>query len=139
MEISQDTKNVIDAVKYISGDSLRKKSDLTVIAELCATYDSSDLLNNLIFAGKSVWNIQSKLKKVAAGDEGANLLQNELYKNIDKMTKILSEIIENADESYKKRFDEVYFADTKGSLKNLIDLSFDLSMFKELQNQLKYK
>ncbi len=55
------------------------------------------------------------------------------------MKEIITEVIRNADDDSNKRFEDVYLADTKGTLKNLIDLSFDLSMFKELQNQLKKK
>lgn len=139
MNISNDTQNVIKAIQYISGDSLRKPKDLAVIIELCATYDGSNTINNLIFTGKSVWNLQSKLKKSTSNDEGIMLLQKELYNNIDKMKKSLSEIIDNSDDKTKKRFNEIYLEDTKGTLKNLIDLSFDLSVFKELQNQTRRK
>jgi hypothetical protein len=39
----------------------------------------------------------------------------------------------NADDETLKRFDEVYFGMTQGVLRNLVDLSHDLSKIKDLQ------
>lgn len=135
MTFSDDTNNVLNALDYISGNSLRKRNDIASIIEICATYDGFELLNNVIFTGKSVWNLQSKINKISDSDEGAHLIKNELLNNIEKLRRHIIEISEKADNDSKKRFQEIYLSENQGGLKNLIDLSFDLSIFKELQNQ----
>lgn len=137
MKISEDTKKVIDALDYLSGKSLRKKKDIQVIIEICATYDGAEILNNLIFTGKTVWKLQSKLKDITSMDEGAALIQKELIKSVDKIRNYLRQINNFTDSETKERFEEIYIPDNRGTMKNIIDLSFDLSIFKELQNQAK--
>ncbi|MBE2188151.1 MAG: hypothetical protein IAE98_01675 [Candidatus Kapabacteria bacterium] len=115
--------------------NLRKVNDLEYIFEIAATYDGNDELNRLVFAGKSVWNIASKLKKVVHGTEGIELLEKELLRNINEMVRFLRKISEFAEIDVKKRFDDIYFPETSGALKNLIDLGHDLAVFKDIQSQ----
>jgi hypothetical protein len=135
MQISDDTKAVVQFLNEYTKGNLRKVNDLEYIFEIAATYDGNDELNRLVFAGKSVWNIASKLKKVVHGTEGIELLEKELLRNIDEMIRLMRKISEFAEIDVKKRFDDIYFVETSGALKNLIDLGHDLSVFKDIQSR----
>lgn len=134
MEISNDTMAVINYLDDFTKGNLRKKNDFSVILEICAAYDNADTLNRLVFTGKSLWNIYSKLRKVGSNTEGIELLQKETERCCNEMTVYLKDIISYSDEDLQKRFDDVYFQLTRGCVKNLIDLAHDLSKFKELQS-----
>ncbi len=135
MIISEDTKSVVQFLNDYAKGGLRKMNDVEIIFELAATYNGADELNRLVFAGKSVWNISSKLKKIIHGTGGIDLLQKEMLRNVEDMKKWLRIIIEYGDNKSKERFDVVYFAETSGAIKNIIDLAHDLAVFKDIQSE----
>lgn len=139
MQLSDDTLAVVNYLNEYTGGNLRKKNDVSVIMEICATYNEPELLNRLVFTGKSLWNIASKLRKVNPSADGIELLQKEVERCSTELSGYLSEIAEAADEELKKRFDDIYLQLTGGAVKNLIDLSHDLAKFKDLQTILRQK
>ncbi len=135
MNLSDDTQKVIQFLEYL-GVQLRKKNDFALILEISATYNLIDELTKLIFSSASVWNLSKTLKKVA-GNPNALLLENELHKGIEELLNSLREIIDSAEVEYVKRFQNIYFQNTDGAIRNLIDLAHDFSAFKDIQNQSK--
>jgi|YNPMSStandDraft_1061717.scaffolds.fasta_scaffold00431_9 hypothetical protein len=132
MKISEDTQNVINFLDEFSPDGLRKRNDLAVILEITAQMNDYALANKIIFTGKSVYNLNRKFKKTQG--TGADLLQNQLLKSLDELVELLQKVIQNCnDEELKKRFEVTYFANSNGSLANLIDLAYDLSILKDVQ------
>lgn len=132
MKISNDTENVINFLEEFSPDGLRKKNDLAAILEITAQMNDFALANKIIFTGKSVYNLHQKFRK--AKGLGTDLLQEQLLKSLDELTELLQNVALNCnDEEIKKRFEVTYFAKTNGSLANLIDLSCDLSILKDVQ------
>lgn len=134
MQLSNDTQKVVEILQEISNNSLRKPNDTGSILELGATYGKSELVNNLIFTGKSLWNISAKMKKVNPGQEGIEVLQKEITRLFSEFQSLLAEFKELADVDFNERLDSIYLAQTRGCLKNAIDLSFDLSCLKDLQS-----
>lgn len=139
MHISDDTTAVVNYLDDYTKGNLRKKNDIASIFELCATFDGSEILNRLIFSGKSLWNISSKLKKVNSSTEGVGLLQKEVERCCNEMTGYLTQISSFGDDEIQKRFNDIYLQLTRGSVKNLIDLGHDLAKFKDLQSDLRQK
>jgi hypothetical protein len=136
MKISKDTEAVLNFLIEYSENNIRKLNDLGIILELCATYNEHELLNNLIFTSKSVWNLHRKIKKISPEQEGADLLKKELGRSLDTMRNMLIEVIKYSEEAdIIKRFEEIYFAIQTGAMKNLIDLAHDFSIIKELQQK----
>lgn len=133
MIISEDTKKVVEYLDQYSENKLRKKNDLETIIEIAATYNGHEILSELIFNGKKVWNLFKKIKKVNPNDDGAELIQKELLKGIEEIRAILAEFAEFGEEQDKKRFDDIYLPDTRGTMLNVIDLSHDLHFLKNLQ------
>lgn len=137
MKISKDTQEVIDFLDYYTSNHLRKRNDLAVILEIGATYNCIDLVNDIIFYGTSLWKVYSVLKKNTPDKEGYQKLENEFHDTSQKLLASINLITENFDEQTKSRFYRIYLKNTQGTLRNLIDLSFDLAQLKELQTQLK--
>lgn len=131
MNISEDTRRVIEFLDEYSGGTLRKKNDLAIILEITANLGDFATANKIIFTGKSVYNLYKKLKKTKG--QGLDLLQKQLLRSIDELKNFLAQISEYFDEEIKQRFETTYFPNTNGASANLIDLSYDLSILKDLQ------
>jgi hypothetical protein len=135
MKLSDDTLRVLKFLDDYTDNNLRKRNDIGSIIEICASNNNADLLNRLIFAGKSVWNLSQKDKKTVSGQESAELIQKELMRNLNEVKTLLEKIIDDFDKDIQTRFDTIYFQISAGSVKNLIDLSHDLSKIKDLQTK----
>ena len=61
MEISADTKEILEFLDYTTANNLRKRNDIASILEIGATYGESDVMNDLILASSSLWNINQTL------------------------------------------------------------------------------
>lgn len=135
MKLSEDTIRVLNYLDDYTDNNLRKRNDIGTIIEICASNNEADLLNRLIFSGKSVWNLSQKSKMTGSGQEGAELIQKELMRSINDVKNMLEKIIEYADKELQIRFENIYFQISTGSFKNIIDLSHDLSKIKDLQSK----
>lgn len=134
MNISHDTKNVINTLENYSKTGLRKKNDLEIIFEICASFNQVESLSNLIFNGKIFWNLSRKLPTLNISDESTANFKKEFEHYLELIKDELVKLIEIADDEVAyKRFQETYFSLTRGCVLNLIDLSHDFSRFKEMQ------
>ncbi|MEJ5245685.1 MAG: hypothetical protein WHV28_08265 [Bacteroidota bacterium] len=132
MKISEDTRRVVDFLEAYSEEGLRKRNDLEVLLEISASRGDFAFANKLIFTGKSVFKLFKTFKKSVSNN--ADALKTQLNSSIEELRSLLHSAVENADEQIKKRFEETYFVNTNGALANLIDLSHDLSVLKDLQS-----
>ncbi len=131
MNISEDTRRVIDFLEAYSESGLRKKNDLEVLLEISASRGDFAFANKLIFTGKSVFQLYKTSKKSIGNS--ADSIKTQFISSIEELRHLLRTAVDDADEQIKKRFDETYFVDTNGAVANLIDLSHDLSILKDLQ------
>lgn len=131
MKISDDTRRVIEFLEAYSEEGLRKKNDLEVLLEISASRGDFAFANKLIFTGKSVFKLYKTFKKSTGNN--ADALKTQLGSSIEDLRRLLRSATDDADEQIKKRFEETYFVDTNGAVANLIDLSHDLSVLKDLQ------
>lgn len=137
MKISKDTENVIEALEQFTQAGLRKKNDTSIIFEICAAKGAVTALNQMVFAGKKIWNLSSKLRKVDPNADGINLLQKELQSSVEEMQDYLEQLSKYMDKEDKQRVIDIYLPKTRGGLKNIVDLSYDLAKFKDLQTESK--
>ncbi len=131
MKISDDTRRVIEFLQAYSEEGLRKKNDLEVLLEISASRGDFAFANKLIFTGKSVFKLYKIFKKSTGNN--ADALKTQISSSIEELRRLLRSATDDADEQIKKRFEETYFVDTNGAVANLIDLSHDLSVLKDLQ------
>lgn len=138
MNISEDTLKVLEFLDNYSEGGIRKRNDIALLLEIAASNNQHELFNNLVFTGKSVWNLSKKVKKIDPHQEGADLVRNEFARQLDGFKKILEILLNQSDdEKIAERFDTIYFVITQGAVKNIIDLSHDLAIFKDVQSQSK--
>ena len=133
MQISEDTLAVINYLHEAIEGGLRKRNDVAVVLELAAAADDAETFNNVTRLGTGAWKVYSTLRRVRPGDEGDRLLEEEFARQINDLREHLAVLMHSADDETLKRFDEVYFGMTQGVLRNLVDLSHDLSKIKDLQ------
>jgi len=136
MNISKDTKEVIKFLDYTTGNNLRKKNDMEIILELGASKGDFRLIEKITFTGKYLWNLHTTIVN-SKQDEGKDKLKKEIESSAVELRALLNELITEAEDFNHENFRDKYFEDNIGSFRNLIDLSHDLSRFKEMQNTMK--
>jgi hypothetical protein len=138
MKISPDTLEIINFLNTIKEGQIRKSNDLATILEIAASFNEIDLIDKIIFSGAYIWNLNQTIRRNPE-IEGIVQLHTEMRKSIEEVREMLIKLLDLSEDDDKKRFNEIYFPMTSGAVKNLIDLSHDLSALKELQNTLKNK
>lgn len=135
MKISTDTQRVIEFLQSISKNNLRKSNDLAIILEVGATYSQEELVQELLFTGKSIWNLS---KVIARSDSSISIenLKREFEANINKLREMIMQMIELFEEEDTKRFYTIYLQNDLGSTRNIIDLAHDLSILKDIQKKI---
>jgi len=131
MTISEDTANVVQFLDLFSEGTLRKKNDLFLLIESAALSNNHKLMNNIIFAGKSFYNLSRKIKRTS---EHSDIVYKEILRNADELRKMIGSVLID-DNEITSRFKVTYFDDSSGCLANLIDLAYDLSIMKNAQSK----
>jgi len=139
MKLSNDTIEILKFLDYTTGNNLRKKNDLGDILELAASRGNHRIIEDLMFYGKTLWNLNFTLKRTGHSNENFSKLQSEAISTGTQLKTLLNELLEDNSEIDRKRFDDIYLADSVGAFKNLVDLAHDLSKLKELQITMKNK
>jgi len=134
MQLSDDTRAVIEFLEASIEGGLRKQNDVATILELGATLGDADLFNRISRTGTATWKVYSTLRRVQPGDEGFRQLEEEFAIQMNGLREHLATLVNNADDETLRRFDEVYFGMTQGVIRNIVDLSHDLAKIKALQN-----
>ncbi len=132
MTISDDTNNVVQFLDEYSEGTLRKKKDLAVLLELAATNNNHKQINNLVFIGKSVYNLSQKLKK---SSEHNDIIHKELLRNADDLKQVIAGIVPADTSEIAARFNVTYLSDTSGCFANLLDIAYDLAVMKDVQSK----
>jgi hypothetical protein len=139
MNISTETQNIISFLQEISENKLRKPSDLAILLEISSNHNGFEELQSLVFTGTSVHYLDSTIRKSSQFSDSMDNLYQELKKSLESFKNLLIGYYEFCDEATKKRFEEVYLENSQGALRNIIDLSHDFSLFKQLQITAKEK
>ncbi|MCE5305100.1 MAG: hypothetical protein ABFD61_04895 [Chloroherpetonaceae bacterium] len=134
MKISADTQSVIDFLQMISDNGIRKSIDLATILEVGATYSQDELVQSIIFTGKSIWNL-SKILTRSPDSAAIDKINREFRDNIDEMQNQLRKITDFVEMADVQRFNIVYLQKDLGSMRNIIDLAHDLSILKDAQKK----
>lgn len=139
MKLSNDTIEIIKFLEYTTGNNLRKKNDLGDILEIAASNGNYKIIEDLMFYGKTLWNLNFTLKRTGHSNEDFAKLQSEAISTGAILKKLLNELLDANPDIDRKRFNDIYFADSVGAFKNLVDLAHDLAKLKELQITMKNK
>jgi hypothetical protein len=131
MELSDDTRAVLDYLNGLVEGGLRKRNDIGTILELGATHNEADLVNELIRSGTATWKVYSTLRRVNPGDQGYRQLEEEFALQMNTLREQLASLARHADDATLQRFDDVYFGMTQGVIRNIVDLGHDLARINE--------
>ncbi len=134
MTYSEDILNIIEALNAKSGGKLRKENDLAILLELVSEQLDHDLLNRIIFTGKSLWKLSETIRRAGAATDATDNLEKELMRHIEDLRAYIYEAIKDKQHDSNSRFTVTYLETTQGCIRNLIDLSHDLAVLKDLQS-----
>ena len=139
MFFSEDTNRVLNYLDKLTDNNLRKRSDVGTILEVGAINNLHSLVNNIIFTGKTLLNINKIFKRTSECIRDKELLMSELNNSAEEFENYLKELIQNAGLESQDRFDEIYFSESSGAMNNIIDLAHDMAELKKLQELAKQK
>ncbi len=134
MQFSQDTETILTYLDNSVPHGLRKRSDIGVLFEVGAQMGAADEFNVVVFTGKAVWNLFSSMRRAGGGRE-TEALHREFALNINKLRELLLPFAAHAPEEVRERFEKVYLGTDDGTLRNLVDLAFDLAQIKDIQSE----
>lgn len=137
MKLSEDVEAALGYIEA-SGAALRKRGDIGVILECGAASGDHETINAIIFHGKNTWSVYSVLRKMRQNDSGFFNMEREFMSSINAVRALLADLSAAASSESKARFNDTYFGDTQGTLRNLVDLAHDLAVLKNLQNTSKH-
>jgi len=89
LKLSDDTLKVLDFLDNYSEGGIRKRNDIALLLEIAASFNLYELFNNIVFTGKSVWNLSKKMKKIDPNQEGADLVRKEFARQLEELKKYL--------------------------------------------------
>lgn len=138
MQLSQDTETILAYIEHSVPNGLRKRNDLGVLFEVGAQLGAAQEFNDVVFAGKVVWNLFSSLRRAGANRD-AEPLQREFAENINKLRELLLPFAAHAPADVRERFEKVYLGMNDGTLRNLVDLAFDLAQVKDIQSEQRHQ
>lgn len=137
MKLSNDTEQVLEMLDDYTKNGLRKRNDMGMLFELGASNGLGEQMMNLIFQGKIIWTLSTKLKPANAGADGIELVQREFEASLEQFKGLLTEMSNFGDDESKERIATTYLQMTRGCVLNIIDLSHDLAKFKNMQIELR--
>ncbi|MCC6846633.1 MAG: hypothetical protein IT283_10035 [Bacteroidetes bacterium] len=137
MKFSDDVEAALGYIET-SGAALRKRSDIGIILECGAETCDPQTINAIIFHGKNAWSIYSILRRMRQNESGFQNMEREFMSSINALRTLLADLSAIAPPESKTRFNDVYFGNTQGTLRNLADLAHDLAILKNMQNMSKH-
>lgn len=136
MEFSRDTDMILTYLDNYTPHGLRKRNDLGMLLEIGAQTGLAKEFNDLVFTGKIVWNLYTTLRRSGGGKDAA-ALQQEFATNINTLRERLLPFAAHTPEDARERFEKIYLGTNDGTLRNLVDLAFDLAQLKDVQSEQK--
>jgi hypothetical protein len=137
MQISGDTQRVIQFIDDTFPDSLKRKEDFSAILELGASFGLYSQVNELIFIAASIEYMRKKLVSTSVNDTSTEKMKNEFQNSVREMASLINQLGSTAAENEIELNFDHYLDSSSKAIENLIALSSDLSLLKEVQNKMK--
>ena len=128
INISYETQTLVEVLN--SRTSLRKTNDFALLIEIASNNQMFFQINQLATIGKNVVSLLTILKKSSPGDQIHGNVEQEFAQYVNLMRELLLNFGGLMSQSEYQRFDEIYFRNNQGALRNIVDLA----TLKNLQN-----
>ena len=136
MEFSRDTEMILTYLDNYAPNGLRKRNDLGALLELGAQTGAAEEFNQLVFTGKIVWNLYTTWRKAGSGKD-SSVLQQEFAATVHTLREYLIPFVAHASDEIRERFEKIYLGTNDGTLRNIVDLAYDLARMKDVQSEQK--
>ncbi len=137
----RNPERLVQDIDIFSGESLKRKDDLSRLIKLGYSNQKEGLIEELSFTSKYVQGLFRVLKQGSANPEVQNteLIKNDISANLEKVKEKIEQLLENSTEKTRKYFQENYLQLSQNSMFNLTELMNDLEWLKKYSNHLKRK
>ena len=133
MQFDPSTSALLDALDAFSGKKLTKRNDLGTLIHLAELHQQRELLHNLSFLAKFVSKTYGMMNRIGKDQQGYDTLSAEFASNLEKARSQTQQLIEFGPPELRLEFASTYFAMTPEALRNLLELLYDLSWYKNWQ------
>ena len=134
-----EAEKICNSVEDIAKGHLNNKEDLLRITEIALQNHKMELLEDLAFHAKFLQGlvniIQNRDNKIE--EEYFAKVKSEMLQSIEKVQRLLSELLEFASDFLKTIYKEKYFQMSREAISNLNSLCSDLSYLKLYLNDVK--
>jgi len=130
MTISPEVSSLVAAIQDFSRNKLRRPADFAVLIDLAYAQKKKDVLGELSFLAKFVWNTYTVMKRIGRNEEGYDKLSFQFNENMEKASTLIRLIMKEGPADAKRDFTQAYFPMTPDAFQNLLDLLYDLSWLK---------
>jgi len=130
MELSTSTSALLDDLEALSGNGLRRRTDLGVLMEIALRGGSADLLGQLSFTAKFLSRTYGIMERIGRDATGYANLEHEFRVNTEKGRRLLTMLVSTAPLDVRHHVSTAYLAMRPESLQNFLSLCHDLSWYK---------
>lgn len=136
MNISANTKDIVDKINDSSDSFIKNNYEISILIEISFISDKLSIFRDLIFTSKYVTGLKKVLSSPEiSGNDFIDRTYNDFNTNLQKVYDLLKQIIDNEESNSVIFFEKKYFKMDQESVKNMIELTEDLSICKEYMNR----
>ena len=130
MTIAEQTQVSLNQLDEFSGHRIQNKHDLACLIEMARRTSQRQLLSDIAFSSKIVWNVHGVMKRSGPDSKGYDNLQTEFKKNIEKLVTLIKTLIREEPEEIKERFAARFLQMNQESMGAFLSLIHDLTWLK---------
>lgn len=109
---------------------LKNQDELAQIIELARTQGKQQVLDDIAFLAKSVWNTFNAMQRTGPEGEGYDKLSMLFNENYEKVSTLLRTLLKEAPEEVKKYFTAKFFSLTHEGMGHTMEFIHDASWLK---------
>jgi hypothetical protein len=130
MTITEQTQVLLKQLHEFSGRRIQNGDDLACLIEIALKTNQRQLLGDIAFCSKIVWNVHSLMKRNGPESKGYGRLQIEFKENLVKVLTLIKTLINEESEKFKRRFTRRFLRMNPESIGTLLSLIYDLTWLK---------
>ncbi|MFQ5797960.1 MAG: hypothetical protein ACE5H0_04600 [Bacteroidota bacterium] len=130
MRISEQTRRFVQELDEYSSRRLKNQEELAQIIELAQTQRKQQVLDDIAFFAKSLWNTFNVMQRTGPAGEGYDKLSILFNENYEKVSTLIRTLVKEAPEDVKDHFKVKFFSLTHEGMSQMMNLIHDVSWLK---------